>query len=224
MKLHSTSASGGRPNRAAQPPPMTPPPSSPPPSSPPPTSQTYVRGSLVPPFQFIPRSLYGNNAPPVNGQFVAMQDSDLETTQVTTSIAQKESDVGALITSDIGATTPFMWALREREAINDFIEELCGARLTYNYHRIGGVSFDVPKGWQDKVKRWVDHFVPLMSEFDRLITVNDIYSFDPNVTVEFDEFADIVGRHFRQPAEGLGFDGSPVAHMWRTMIWPNNFL
>ena len=31
-------------------------------------------------------------------------------------------------------------------------------------------------------------------------------------------------RHFRQPAEGLGFDGSPVAHMWRTMIWPNNFL
>jgi hypothetical protein len=54
--------------------------------------------------------------------------------------------------------------------------------------------------------------------------INDTYSFDPNVTVEFDGFADIVGRHFRQPAEGLGFDGSPVAHMWRTMIWPNNFL
>jgi hypothetical protein len=33
-----------------------------------------------------------------------------------------------------------------------------------------------------------------------------------------------VGRHFRRPAEGLGFDGSSVAHMWRTMIWPNNFL
>jgi hypothetical protein len=44
------------------------------------------------------------------------------------------------------------------------------------------------------------------------------------VTAEFDEFADIVGRNFKQPAEGLGFDGSPVAHMWRTMIWPNNFL
>jgi hypothetical protein len=56
------------------------------------------------------------------------------------------------------------------------------------------------------------------------VTINDIYSFDPNVTVEFDEFADIVGRNFKQPAEGLGFDGSPVAHMWRTMIWPNNFL
>jgi NADH-quinone oxidoreductase subunit D len=89
-------------------------------------------------------------------------------------IASHMIAVGAMA-MDIGATTPFMWALRERESINDFIEELCGARLTYNYHRIGGVSFDVPKGWQDKVKAWVDHFVPLMSEFDRLITVNDIY-------------------------------------------------
>jgi hypothetical protein len=32
------------------------------------------------------------------------------------------------------------------------------------------------------------------------------------------------GRNFRQPREGLGFDGSLVAHMWRTMIWPNNFI
>jgi NADH-quinone oxidoreductase subunit D len=51
---------------------------------------------------------------------------------------------------DVGAVTPFPWALRERERINDLIEELCGARLTYNYHRIGGVSFDMPKGWRDK--------------------------------------------------------------------------
>ena len=58
----------------------------------------------------------------------------------------------------------------------------------------------------------------------RLVTINDIYSFDPNVLVAFDDFSDVVGRNFRQPAEGLGFDGSPVAHMWRTMIWPNNFL
>jgi NADH-quinone oxidoreductase subunit D len=89
-------------------------------------------------------------------------------------IASHMIAIGAMA-MDIGATTPFMWALREREAINDFIEELCGARLTYNYHRIGGVSFDMPKGWADKVKAWVDHFVPLMDEFDRLITVNDIY-------------------------------------------------
>jgi NADH-quinone oxidoreductase subunit D len=76
---------------------------------------------------------------------------------------------------DVGAVTPFPWALREREYVNDFIEELCGARLTYNYHRIGGVSFDMPKGWSDKVKTWLDHFGPIMEEFDRLITLNDIY-------------------------------------------------
>jgi diaminopimelate decarboxylase len=34
----------------------------------------------------------------------------------------------------------------------------------------------------------------------------------------------VIGRAFRQPEEGLGFDASPPAHMWRSMIWPNNFL
>ncbi|MBI4700281.1 MAG: NADH-quinone oxidoreductase subunit D [Deltaproteobacteria bacterium] len=76
---------------------------------------------------------------------------------------------------DVGAITPFPWAIRERESVNDFIEELCGARLTHNYHRIGGVSFDLPKGWRDKILAWLDRFVPAMAEFDRLITLNDIY-------------------------------------------------
>lgn len=58
----------------------------------------------------------------------------------------------------------------------------------------------------------------------RMITVNDVYAFDPNAVVSLEDFTDIVGRHFRQPKEGLGFDNSPVAHMWRTMIWPRNFL
>ena len=58
----------------------------------------------------------------------------------------------------------------------------------------------------------------------RLITLNDLYSFEEGVVVDVDDFTDIIGRHFRQPKEGLGFDGSPVAHMWRSMIWPNNFL
>ncbi|MGO9712076.1 MAG: hypothetical protein ACLQBL_24655 [Polyangiaceae bacterium] len=78
----------------------------PPSATPPPTTATYVRGSLNPVFGLIPRSEYGNNAPPVQGQFVALQDSDLETTQVTTSALQKEGDVGSLITSDNGLTTP----------------------------------------------------------------------------------------------------------------------
>ncbi len=76
---------------------------------------------------------------------------------------------------DVGAVTPFPYCLREREYINDFIEEMCGARLTYNYHRIGGVSFDMPPGWRDKILKWLDHFEMTMDEFDRLITRNLIF-------------------------------------------------
>ena len=42
--------------------------------------------------------------------------------------------------------------------------------------------------------------------------------------VELDEFTDIIGRNFRQPEQGLGFDNSPVAHMWRAMIRPAKYL
>ncbi len=58
----------------------------------------------------------------------------------------------------------------------------------------------------------------------RIVTMNDVYSFQDDVSIEPEFFEDIIGRNFKQPEEGLGFDGSPTAHMWRTMIWPNNFL
>jgi hypothetical protein len=58
----------------------------------------------------------------------------------------------------------------------------------------------------------------------RLITVNDLYSFDPNHFVDLDKFTDIVGRHFKQPKEGLGFDSSASAHMWRTISTPDTPL
>lgn len=58
----------------------------------------------------------------------------------------------------------------------------------------------------------------------RMITVNDLYSFDPAVTVEIEDFADLLGRNFKQPSQGLGFDNSPCAHLWRSIIRPNKFL
>jgi hypothetical protein len=58
----------------------------------------------------------------------------------------------------------------------------------------------------------------------RMICVNDLYAFDPSVHVELEEFTDVVGRNFRQPPEGLGFDASPSAHMWRTIMWPTKYL
>ena len=76
---------------------------------------------------------------------------------------------------DIGAFTPMLHGIRERETINDLIEALCGARLTYNYHRIGGVAFDLPEGWKEKTLYFLDHFDKFLVEFDRLISFNEIY-------------------------------------------------
>jgi hypothetical protein len=58
----------------------------------------------------------------------------------------------------------------------------------------------------------------------RLVTVNDLYAFDPHAVVSIEPFEDIIGRHFKQPKEGLGNDGSPVAHMWRTIARPDQPL
>ena len=58
----------------------------------------------------------------------------------------------------------------------------------------------------------------------RMITLYDVYFFEQDEKLDPDMFAELIERNFRQPKEGLGFDGSPSAHMWRTMIWPNNFL
>jgi NADH-quinone oxidoreductase subunit D len=89
-------------------------------------------------------------------------------------IASHLVSVGTMAT-DIGASTPLVHALREREQVNDLIEALCGARLTYNYHRIGGVAYDAPQGWADKVLKFLDHFDSNLVEWDRLITYNEIY-------------------------------------------------
>ncbi len=76
---------------------------------------------------------------------------------------------------DLGAVTPFPYALRERETINDLLEELCGARLTHNYVRIGGVAFDMPEEFGSRVLKFLDHFDPIVDEFNRLITYNEIF-------------------------------------------------
>ena len=77
---------------------------------------------------------------------------------------------------DIGAFTPFTHAIREREYINDLFEELCGARLTFNYMRIGGVGWDLPPGWtREGRSRFLDRFEPLIDEYNELISFNKIY-------------------------------------------------
>lgn len=76
---------------------------------------------------------------------------------------------------DLGAITPFTHTVRERELVNDLLEELCGARLTFNYMRIGGVAWDIPPGYGTKVKRFLDHLPPILDELDDLLSNNKIY-------------------------------------------------
>jgi len=81
---------------------------------------------------------------------------------------------GALLL-DLGAVTPFVHALRERETFNDLMEMLCGARLTHNYIRIGGVSQDLPGGFREKCLAFVDHLErEFIGEFNTLISRNTI--------------------------------------------------
>ncbi len=78
------------------------------------------------------------------------------------------------ISMDLGAYTPFVYLLREREKINDLFEALCGNRLTFNYMRIGGVAQDAPEGWLDDIRRFLDKFDKVMNELPSLISGNEI--------------------------------------------------
>jgi len=115
--------------------------------------------------------------------------------------------VGTMVL-DIGAITPFFHAFREREKINDLLEELCGARLTYNYMRIGGVAWDLPPGYADKVLAFLDQFEPMLEEYDTLVTANKIYvGRCANVAVISAEEAidyNLVGPNLR--ASGVRYD------------------
>jgi hypothetical protein len=58
----------------------------------------------------------------------------------------------------------------------------------------------------------------------RQICVNDLYAFEPGVNPQLEEFEDIIGRNFKQPEEGLGWDNTPASHMWRTIMMPTRAL
>jgi hypothetical protein len=113
------------------------------------------------------------------------------------------------------------WAIQKHEALRYFPDESVGYRYPQAYIDYFGPDYRPPEYIRREAEAARRHRWYMTS---RLVTINDIYSFDPDAVVDYSEFEDMVGRHFRQPREGLGFDGSPVAHMWRTMIWPHNFL
>lgn len=76
---------------------------------------------------------------------------------------------------DIGAMTVFLYCFRERELILDLFEEYCGARLTYNSMRIGGLPQEIPPGWDRKVLGFCDILDEKLREYEGLLTQNRIW-------------------------------------------------
>ncbi len=91
-----------------------------------------------------------------------------------TRIASHELWWGAMA-MDLGAFTPFFHAFRERETINEIMEETCGARLTMNYMVPGGVMYDLHPDFQRKVKEFITLYKLKIHEYDELVTGNIIF-------------------------------------------------
>ena len=138
---------------------------------------------------------------------------------------------GALLRSDHGywgaqMIAPYVseevaWAVRYHQALRYFADESVGFKYPEAYNKFFGPDFSPPEYLHKAHEEARNHRWYMTS---RLITIYDVYSFQEGVEVDPEIFTDIIGRNFREPEEGLGFDNSPAGHMWRTMIWPNNFL
>jgi hypothetical protein len=113
------------------------------------------------------------------------------------------------------------FAIRYHQTLRFYPDPEAGYEYPDQYYRIFGHDYQPPQYIADTYK-WLKNHKWYMEP--RLVTVNDLYAFDPNAKVSLDPFMDIVGRHFKQPKEGLGFDNSPSAHMWRTLARPDSPL
>lgn len=91
-----------------------------------------------------------------------------------TRIASHELWIGAMA-MDLGAFTPFFYTFRERETINDIMEQTCGARLTMNYMVPGGVMYDLHPEFVPRVKSFITQFTSKISELEDLVTDNIIF-------------------------------------------------
>lgn len=76
---------------------------------------------------------------------------------------------------DLGAITPFLYCLREREMIMDLFEMTSGQRLTYNYIRVGGVAHDLPADFLPLARKFVDTFQRRVDDYEAILTQNPIF-------------------------------------------------
>jgi predicted HD phosphohydrolase len=113
------------------------------------------------------------------------------------------------------------WGIRYHQAVRFFPDPAVGYEYPEMYNRIFGVDYE-PDEYIKQAHDFAKKHEWYMEA--RNITMNDEYAFDPNKEVSLDPFVDVIGRNFKNPPEGLGFDGSPVAHMWRSIMNPKRRL
>ena len=76
---------------------------------------------------------------------------------------------------DLGALTPFFYSFKDRESILDFFEEISGARLTFNYLRIGGLREDLPAGLLERIRSFTEKVPGIVDEYEGLLSGNEIF-------------------------------------------------
>jgi len=113
------------------------------------------------------------------------------------------------------------WGIRYHQALRFFPDKDFGYEYPDMYVRLFGADFD-PEPY---IKR--DYEYARKHKWygtARQICVNDLYAFEPGVNPQLEEFEDIIGRNFKQPEDGLGWDNTPASHMWRTIMMPTRAL
>jgi NADH-quinone oxidoreductase subunit D len=76
---------------------------------------------------------------------------------------------------DIGAFTPFLWMMRDREHILRMLEWASGARMLYNYIWVGGLFYDLPVGFEERTKEFIDYLRPKLKDSETLLINNKIF-------------------------------------------------
>lgn len=76
---------------------------------------------------------------------------------------------------DIGAYTPFLWLMRDREHILRLLEWTCGARMLYNYIWVGGLFYDLPVGFEERCQDFVRYLKPKLEELKKMVVENKIF-------------------------------------------------
>ena len=76
---------------------------------------------------------------------------------------------------ELGALTAFIYFVEARELVWDLLEKVCGARLTSNYIRVGGLMCDLPSGFNDDLEATYPKLDKLFDDVDKLLTKNRIF-------------------------------------------------